>query len=130
MKRRSLALLAAVLIALAVAVAGTARAAAGVSPNPSIHFTPSPVHAGAFVRVHGSAGGCPVGDTVTILSRAFSHSHAFAGVPAVTTPVRAYGGYSKKVQIPAWRRPAVYRATARCGGGTFGVVARVHVLPE
>ena len=130
MTLRSLALLTAVLTALVVAVAGTARAAATVSPNPSIHFTPNPVHAGAFVRVHGSAGGCPVGDPVTILSRAFSHSHTFAGVPAVTTPVRAYGGYSKKVQIPPWRRPAVYRATARCGGGNFGVVAKVHVLPE
>jgi hypothetical protein len=66
---------------------------------------------------------------VTVLSRAFPQRHTFAGVPAVLTPVRPSGNYSTRVRIPLRRRPATYEATARCGGGTFGVVARLQVLP-
>ncbi len=126
MKLRSLALVSVVLTPFIFAGTGTTAAA---TAKPSIHFTPNPVHAGAVVRVHGSAGGCPVGDAVIVLSRAFRHRHTFAGVPAVSTKVRHDGDYAKRVRIPLERRPASYKATARCGGGTFGVVTRLHVLP-
>ena len=130
MTLRSFALLSVFLAPLALtgtATAGPATAAT-TAARPSIHFTPKPVHAGALVRVHGSAGGCPVGDTVTVLSRAFPHAHRFAGVPAVRTPVRPDGRYARRVRIPLGRRPDTYTATARCGGGAFGVVARLRVL--
>ena len=129
MTLRSLALVSVALAPFVVAGTGTAGTTAAVTAKPSIHFTPNPVHAGAVVRVHDSAGGCPVGDDVTVLSRAFPHTHTFAGVPAVSTTVRPNGDYGKRVRIPLERRPASYKATARCGGGTFGVVTRLHVLP-
>ena len=124
MTLRSLALVSVVLTSFVLAEAGVAAAA-----TPSIHFTPNPVHAGAIVRVHGSAGGCSVGDPVTVLSRAFPHTHSFAGVPAVFARVRPNGFYGKRVRIPLGRRPDSYRATARCGGGNFGIVTRLHVSP-
>jgi hypothetical protein len=76
---------------------------ASATAKPSIHSTPNPVHAGAVVRVHGSAGGCTVGDAVTVLSRAFPHMHTFAGVPAVITTVRPNGDYAKRVRVPLQR---------------------------
>jgi hypothetical protein len=131
MTLRSFALLSVFLAPLVVTGMATAGPATAVTAaaRPSIHFTPKPVHAGALVRVHGSAGGCSVGDTVTVLSRAFPHAHRFAGVPAVRAPVRPRGRYSTRVRIPLGRRPDTYTATARCGGGTFGVVATLRVLP-
>jgi hypothetical protein len=124
MTLRSLALVSVVLTPFVLAEAGIAAAA-----KPSIRFTPNPVHAGAVVRVHGSAGGCSVGEAVTVLSRAFPHTHTFAGVPAVLAKVRPNGFYGKRVRIPLHRNPDSYRATARCGGGNFGIVSRLHVSP-
>ena len=49
---------------------------------------------GHVVQVAGSAGDCPAGDAVTVLSRAFVHTHHFAGVPAVYARVRAGGAES------------------------------------
>jgi len=54
------------LLALVFAAAGLASAA-----RPTITLTPSSVRAGRTVVIRGNAGGCPVGDTVTLLSRAF-----------------------------------------------------------
>jgi hypothetical protein len=119
MRRSSAAILAAVALGL---LPGEALAAA------TIHASPNPVHAGQKVRVFGNAGGCPIGDRVTLLSRAFSHKHEFAGVPAVFATVRTNGHYSKRTRIPAGRTPKKYKITARCGGGTFGVVRKLRVL--
>ena len=93
MTLRSLALLSLALAPLVLAGTGPAEptTTAAAAASPSIHFSPNPVRAGAFVRVHGSAGGCPVRDTVTVLSRAFPHAHRFAGVPAVSAAVRPDG---------------------------------------
>ena len=114
----------AILVAAAVALLpGEALAASA-----TIHASPNPVHAGKKVRVFGNAGGCPVGDRVTLLSRAFSHKHEFAGVPAVFATVKASGHYSKRTRIPAKRTPKTYKITARCGGGNFGVVRKLRVL--
>jgi hypothetical protein len=120
MRRSSAAILAAAALGL---LPGEALAAAA-----TIHASPNPVHAGNKVRVFGNAGGCPVGDRVTLLSRAFSHKHEFAGVPAVFATVKANGHYSKRSRIPASRVPKTYKITARCGGGTFGVVRKLRVL--
>ena len=110
--------------ALAVGLA-TPAAAAG----PTIQVNPNPVHRGQTVRVHGVVPGCPRGDQVTLISRAFSHRHDFAGLPAIFTTVRRVGGLSRRTRIPRGRRPGLYRITARCGGGNLGVSARLRVLP-
>ena len=119
MRRSSVAILAAGTLGL---LPGAAWAA------PTIHASPNPVHAGKKVRVFGDAGGCQPGNRVTLLSRAFSHKHEFAGIPAVFATVRASGHYSKRTRIPTARTPKKYKITARCGGGTFGVVRKLRVL--
>ena len=97
--------------------------------GPSIHARPHAVHAGDRVRVYGLAGGCPQGEQVTLLSRAFPHAHEFAGVPAVFATVSGDDRYSVRVRIPARRAPGRYAIGARCGGGNFGVQGSVRVLP-
>lgn len=101
---------------------------AASSPRASLTVTPTAVRRGGSVLVRGSAGSCPLGDVVTILSRAFPAAHRFAGVPAVLATVRAHGLFAVRTRIPARRRPGRYVATARCGGGNFGVEARIVVL--
>src|SRR4051794_38425581 len=65
--------------------------------SPSIHVTPASVHRGHVVRVHGSVSGeCAKGDTVTVISRAFSHRHDFAGLPAIYAVARSGGKYSTR----------------------------------
>src|SRR5262249_31971651 len=71
-----------VIVALA-AVMATAAVAGGAVSRPSITVTPTVVERGHDVLVRGSAAGCPKGDAVTLLSRAFVHTHDFAGVSAV-----------------------------------------------
>ena len=95
--------------------------------GPSIRATPSSVAAGQSVRVSGLAGGCPAGSQVTLISRAFSHAHDFAGVSAVFATVRADDTYAVSTRIPAARQAGIYSITARCGGGSFGVSAQLRV---
>jgi hypothetical protein len=96
--------------------------------GPSIHVTPSAVHRGHVVRVHGAVGrGCARGDTVTLISRAFSHRHDFAGLPAIYALARSDGTYSKRTRIPRRRAPGRYRISGRCGGGNLGVSAHIRV---
>jgi hypothetical protein len=94
----------------------------------SIHVRPSTVHSGHTVRVFGSAGLCLAGDRVTLLSRAFGNAHSFAGVPAVYATVNSKGNYSTTAKIPASKAAGSYTVTGRCGGGTLGVSATLHVL--
>src|SRR3954452_23935102 len=97
--------------------------------TPSIHVTPASVHRGHVVRVHGSvSGGCAKGDTVTLISRAFSHRHDFAGLPAIYAVSRSGGKYSTRTRIPSRRRPGRYRISGRCDGGNLGVSAHLKVL--
>jgi hypothetical protein len=107
--------------AIALALAPSALGA-------SIQVTPPKVRAGHVVTVSGSAEGCPVGDYLTLLSRAFHHTHEFAGVPAVFTPVRSDGSFDQMVRIPARRAPGNYSISGRCGGGNLGVTAKLRVL--
>lgn len=115
------------LIAVAALMATLIACATAFASSPSIHVTPASVHAGQRVEVSGSAGGCPAGDRVTLLSRAFSRRHEFAGVPAVFARVKSNGNYALSVLIPSSRHGR-YSITGRCGGGNFGVIAHLRVL--
>jgi hypothetical protein len=94
----------------------------------SLHVNPARVSAGAQVRVFGNADGCPRGDQVTLLSRAFSHAHEFAGVSAVFATVKRGGAFSTFTRIPVGRAAGRYVISARCGGGNLGVTAHLTVL--
>ncbi len=93
----------------------------------ALTVTPATVRRGHTVLVRGVAGGCTETDTVTILSRAFPATHSFAGVPAVYAEVGSAGRFSVVARVPLLRAPGVYTVTARCGGGTLGIVARLTV---
>lgn len=95
--------------------------------RPAIHVAPGRVRAGALVRVFGNAGGCSVGDRVTLLSHAFSGAHQFAGVPAVFATVRRGGGYSTTTRVPSGKSAGHYLVTGRCGGGNLGVSASLTI---
>jgi hypothetical protein len=114
MRRFALALAAAFVLALSAA-------ALALAAGTSIHVRPHRVEAGHRIRIRGSADGCPVGDRVTLLSKAFPHRHEFAGVPAVYTPVRSGGRFHRRVRIPEHRKPRRYSVTGRCGGGNFAL---------
>jgi hypothetical protein len=98
--------------------------AAGIS----LAVTPATVHRGHTVHVHGSAGDCPAGDSVTIISQAFPATHQFAGVPAIYARVHSGGHFATTTRIPHTKAPGHYGITARCGGGNLGVVAHLTVL--
>jgi hypothetical protein len=115
---------AAALVAAAVALA-VAPGAAGSSVRLSL--TPSLVHRGGTVVIRGNADGCPRGDTVSVLSRAFVHTHEFAGVFAVLAKVRAGGVFRAATVVPRTRRPGRYNVTARCGGGNLGILVHLTV---
>jgi hypothetical protein len=120
---------AALLLATAALAGAAATGAQAGSRSPTIHARPHAVHAGDRVRVYGRAGGCPRGDQVTLLSRAFGHAHEFAGVPAVFATVRRHDRYSVRVRIPGRRAAGRYVIGARCGGANLGVQGSVRVLP-
>jgi hypothetical protein len=115
--------------ALGVLVAGAALAAAADAPAAVVHLTISPavVHRRGTVHIRGNAGDCPVGDAVFVLSRAFVHTHEFAGVSAVLAKVRAGGAFRATTVIPLARRLGRYNVTARCGGGNLGVLVHLTV---
>lgn len=93
----------------------------------ALTLTPSRVARGGTVLVRGVAGGCTEGNSVTIISHAFSAQHNFAGVPAVFTQVGSAGRFSVQTRIPTARPPGTYVVTARCGGGNLGVAAHLTV---
>jgi hypothetical protein len=113
---------------IAAAAAATLCVAGAAAAPVALTVLPTTVRAGHVVRVRGNAGDCPVGDAVTILSRAFKHTHEFAGVPAVFALVRAGGRFGVRTTIPRARRAGRYVLTARCGGGNLGVSAHLRVI--
>jgi hypothetical protein len=117
-----------VAVVLAVVTLAGVTAAQALAAAATIVASPSTVHRGHVVRVHGTIHGCPIGDQVTLISKAFSRRHEFAGVPAVFATVSASGDYSVRTRIPALRRPGRYVITGRCGGGNLGVSATLRVL--
>jgi len=102
--------------------------AGGVAAATSLSVAPSAVRGGQRVIIRGNADGCPVGDAVTIISKAFAPTHEFAGLPAVFARVRSGGKFGIRPRIPGTRRAGSYRVTARCGGGNLGVSATIHVV--
>jgi hypothetical protein len=116
------------LVVIAAAAVLFATAATAAPARVFLAVTPTAVHRGHPVLLRGNAGSCPVGDTVTILSRAFARTHEFAGVPAVLAKVGSGGAFRASTRIPVKRRPGLYGITARCGGGNLGVAAHLRVL--
>jgi hypothetical protein len=115
-------------LSIAVVLAGL-LASTGVvlAAGPTIKVDPTSVQRGYVVRVFGVVPGCAIGNRVTLLSRAFSHRHEFAGVPAISAEVGTGHTYSKRTRIPAGRRPDRYAIRGRCGGGNLGVTAHLRV---
>ena len=114
--------------------AGTAVAAlafvGAVAAAVSLTVAPAAVHRGHRVIIRGNVGnGCQIGDAVTIISRAFAHTHDFAGLPAVFARVRAGGKFGIRPRIPSTKAVGSYSVSARCGGGNLGVSATIHVVP-
>jgi hypothetical protein len=104
-------------LAAALTLAMSAAAAVSLTVSPPI------VARGGTAYIRGNAGGCPRGATVFVLSRAFPHTHMFAGVPAVLAKVGVGGRFRATTRIPLALRIGRYRVTARCGGGNLGVLA-------
>jgi hypothetical protein len=117
------------LIAAVTALVASSAVATSLAAGPTINVNPQSVPRGQIVRVFGVVPGCPRGDQVTLISRAFSHLHEFAGVPAVFATVRRGHKYSKRTRIPAGRHPRRYTISGRCGGGNLGVTAHLRVTP-
>jgi len=115
------------LVLIPVLAAALGTAASVMASAPSLTLTPASVKRGHTVLIKGNADGCSVGDAVTIISRAFVHTHDFAGVPAVFARVRYGGTFKTTTRIPATKRPARYSVTARCGGGNLGVLRHLTV---
>jgi hypothetical protein len=114
-----------VVVALTLAaLAGTARARSTLT---SLSLSPAIVHRGGTVHIRGNADGCRVGNTVFVISRAFVHTHEFAGVSAVLARVRTGGAFRATTVIPRTRRPGRYNVSARCGGGNLGVLVHLTV---
>ena len=114
-----------IVVTTVLALALSAVAWGGVS----IKVTPSSVTAGSTVKVSGSAGsGCGHGARVTLISKAFSNKHNFAGVPAIYATTHRRGAFSTTTTIPKKRKPGTYTITGRCGGGNLGVIATLKVL--
>jgi len=110
-----------------VVLAALALPLAAVAVRPSLTVAPPSVVRGHVIILTGSAPGCPVGDAVKLLSRAFVRTHVFAGVPAVYARVRRGGAFAVRTRIPAARAPGRYAVTARCGGGNLGLLRHLSV---
>ena len=108
----------------ALGVGATVSGAAG--GRATLRVRPTTVSAGAQVRVSGNAAGCPRGDTVMVLSRAFAGA-TFAGVGMIPTRVREGGRFAATGRVRRFARDGRYVVTARCGGGNLGVTAYLRV---
>lgn len=100
----------------------------GGSAQPHLAAFPRRVRAGGAVALVGSvAGRCATGARVTLISKAFTRRHRFAGVPAVRTTVKPGGLFATLATVRRTAARGRYRITARCGRRSLGVVAHVRV---
>jgi hypothetical protein len=117
-------------VAMLTPFAAPAWAASTTAPV-VVRVSPSPVVAGHTVTLSGSVGpdsaGSECATGVTLLSRAFVHTHDFAGVPAVFAAVEPAGTLTATTRIPRSKPAGTYTITGRCGGANLGVSARLMV---
>jgi hypothetical protein len=123
-------ILATVAIAATVGMLTLLAAPAWAAPV-SIAVSPSSVAAGHAVVVSGSVGpdaaGSECASSVTLLSKAFVHTHDFAGVPAVFAAVEPDGTFTATTTIPRSKAAGTYTISGRCGGGNLGASATLAV---
>jgi hypothetical protein len=94
----------------------------------AIHVSPSSVAAGDTVTITVSgAAGPDCSDSVTLISKAFVHTHDFAGLPAVFATAKPGGVFTATTTIPRSKAAGTYTITGRCGGGNLGVSATLVV---
>src|SRR6266704_2068106 len=115
------------LVAAVAAVAAVTLLAAPAWAAPvAIQVSPKSVVAGGTVRLSGSVGPDCSG-AVTLISKAFAHTHDFAGLPAVIATAGPGGTFATATRIPRSKVPGTYTITGRCGGGNLGVSATLRV---
>lgn len=107
------------LVAIAVGVPSAAAARTRLSVTPTV------AKPGALVHVAGNAAPCPKGSTVTAISGAFP-GHAF-GEGTLSGIVRRGGGFAFTGHLRSHLEAGRYTVTARCGGGTLGIVAHLRI---
>ena len=123
-------IVAAVLFAATVGMLTLLAAPAWAAPV-SIAVSPSSVAAGDTVTLSGSVGpdaaGSECASSVALLSKAFVHTHDFAGVPAVFAAVKPDGTFTATTTIPRSKAAGTYTISGRCGGGNLGASATLEV---
>ena len=95
-----------------------------------LQVSPRSVTAGGTVTVSGwlpPAPGSECATGVTLLSRAFVHTHDFADVPAIAAAVKPDGTFTVTTRIPRSKAAGTYDITGRCGGGNIGALATLVV---
>jgi hypothetical protein len=107
-----------------VAVAVLVPAAAGAARK-RLSVTPGVVAPGALVHVAGNAWPCKKGSTLTAISGAFP-GRAF-GEGTLTGTVARGGAFGFSGHLRSHLRAGRYSVTARCGGGTLGLIAYLRV---
>ena len=108
---------------LSIAMAVGALAVPAAAARATLRVTPTTAHRGTLVTFTGS--GCLRGDTVFLISRLFP-GHAY-GIGAISTRVRANGGFLRRFRVRATTPLRRYTITARCGGANLGVAVHLRV---
>src|SRR6266545_22945 len=118
-------------VVFAILTLFTAPAWAAPAAPAAIRVSPGSVAAGDTVTVSGSVGpdqaGSECASGVSVLSRAFVHTHEFAGVPAVGAAVSPDGTFTATTTIPRSKPAGSYTISGRCGGGNLGASATLVV---
>jgi hypothetical protein len=107
------------LLATAVAVPSALAARKRLSVTPAVTVP------GALVHISGNASPCQRGSTLTAISGAFP-GHAF-GIGTLTGAVGGNGTFAFTGHLRSHLRSGRYSVTARCGGGTLGLVVYLRV---
>ncbi len=89
----------------------------------TLKASPTVVKRGGTITIAG--GVCSPNSNAILLSKLFP-GHAY-GVGAIFARTGTNGRFTRTYVVPGSKAPGSYTITARCGGGTLGVVARVRV---
>jgi hypothetical protein len=104
--------------------------AAPATPAATLHVSPRSIAAGDTVTLSGTVGPDSASSEcagVTLISEAFTHTHDFAGLPAVGVAVKPGGAFTTTTRIPPSKPAGTYTITGRCGGGNLGVAAKLVI---